>query len=85
MQTTILKLKLHFIGILLATLSCTSAVFAQDDHHARHHKPITQNLITLLENDPALKSMLESSLAEAKKSNPDVKTNPAQNLSDYYD
>ena len=83
MQTTILKL--HFIGILLATLFCTSAVFAQDNHHARHHKPITHKLITLLENDPALKSMPESSLAEAKKSNPDVTTNPAQNLSDYYD
>ncbi len=44
----------------------------------------TKELITLLENDPALKSMLESSLKKAKGINPDRNTNPAQSLEEYY-
>ena len=43
----------------------------------------TKELITLLENDPELKAMLESSLAKAKSINPDRQTNPAQNLEEY--
>jgi len=80
MQATVLKLKLHFIAILLAMIFCANAALAQPPH-----KPVTQSLITLLGNDPALKSMLEASIAKAKKLNPDPKTNPAQSLSDYYD
>ena len=44
----------------------------------------TKQLITILESDPALKSMLESSLLQAKEINPDKNTNPAQTLEDYY-
>jgi phosphatidylserine decarboxylase len=49
------------------------------------HKPITQELINLIENNPEIGEMLEKSIAEAKKANPDPKTNPVQSLSDYYD
>ena len=45
----------------------------------------TKELITLLENNPELKSMLESSLQKAKEINPDRNTNPAQNLAEYYE
>lgn len=45
----------------------------------------TKALIALLDNDPALKSMLESSLQKAKEINPDRNTNPAQNLEEYYE
>lgn len=45
----------------------------------------TQELITLLDNDPALKSMLESSIAKAKAINPDRNTNPVQTLEEYYE
>ena len=58
-----------------------SAVFAEDDSH----KPITRELINLVEKYPEIRNMLEASIAEAKKINPDPKTNPVQNLSDYYD
>ncbi len=44
----------------------------------------TKELIALLESDPALKSMLESSLQKAKEINPDRNTNPAQSLEEYY-
>ena len=57
------------------------AVFAEEDGH----KPITRELINLVEQNPVIRNMLKASIAEAKKINPDSKTNPAQNLEDYYD
>ena len=49
------------------------------------HKPVTEELITLLEENPETKDLLEKSIAAAQKINPDPKTNPVQNLEDYYD
>ena len=49
------------------------------------HKPITQKLILMLEQNPDLKEMLKTSLAECKKVNPDPTTNPVQSLQEYYD
>ena len=57
------------------------AVFAEEDGH----KPITRELINLVEQNPVIRNMLKASIAEAKKINPDSKTNPAQSLEDYYD
>ena len=45
----------------------------------------TKELITLVESNPELKSMLESSLEKAKKANPNRNTNPAQTLEEYYE
>ena len=45
----------------------------------------TKELITLLDKDPALKSMLESSIKKAKEINPDRNTNPAQSLEEYFE
>ena len=45
----------------------------------------TKELITLLDNDPELKAMLETSIAKAKAINPDRNTNPAQTLEEYYE
>lgn len=44
----------------------------------------TKELITLLDNNPELKTMLKSSIVKAKEINPDSNTNPAQNLEEYY-
>lgn len=49
-----------------------------------NHKAITQDLIGLIEKNPEIGNMLEVSIAKAKEINPDPKTNPVQNLSDYY-
>lgn len=38
-----------------------------------------------MEKDPEIGNMLETSIAKAKKINPDPKTNPVQSLSEYYD
>jgi phosphatidylserine decarboxylase len=47
------------------------------------HEPITQQLIDLLDADPALHAMLEHSIALAAQINPDPITNPSQTLDDF--
>ena len=44
----------------------------------------TRELIEMIDKDPALESLLISSLEKAKEINPDKHTNPAQSLEDYY-
>ena len=44
------------------------------------HAPMTVRLIELLDADPALRAMLEHSIALASQVNPDPVTNPAQTL-----
>jgi len=81
MNHIIHKIKQSFVIVLIAGVflpACTVA--AEQDPH----KPITRDLINLVEKNPDIKKMLTKSLAEAKKINPDPLTNPAQNLKDYY-
>ena len=49
------------------------------------HAPMTKELMSLLEDDPDLKALMEKSLAAAAEINPDPDTNPAQNLEEFYD
>lgn len=44
----------------------------------------TKELITLMESNPELESMLKASIEKARQINPDKNTNPAQNLEEYY-
>ena len=82
MKNLVYRMKLVLAIVILAGLIFpANAVFAEDDNH----KPITQELIKLVEENPEIGNMLETSITEAKKINPDPKTNPAQSLSEYYD
>ena len=82
MKKIIYKIAPYFSIILLALMILpANAVFAEEDNH----KPITRELINLVEKNPEIRNMLEASIAEAKKINPDLKTNPVQSLPDYYD
>ena len=69
------------IVLLLGILFSTNTAFSGD----KHHKPITRELIQLLQEQPEIGKMLEESIAKAKQINPDRSTNPAQSLSEYYD
>ncbi len=44
----------------------------------------TQELISIVESNPNIKSLLIKSIAQAKLVNPDKNTNPAQTLEEYY-
>lgn len=66
------------LAVFLLTFSCSAP-----KEEAKFGKA-TKELIALVESDPALKSMLESSLQKAKEINPDKNTNPVQTLEEYY-
>ncbi len=50
----------------------------------KKHEDITLDLIQLAEHDPALKALLEKSIGQARKLNPDTDTNPVTDLESYY-
>ncbi|OUS01006.1 phosphatidylserine decarboxylase [Flavobacteriales bacterium 33_180_T64] len=70
---------LSFLIILL--FSC------KHDNKQEHSKynSKTLELIDIVNSNPEIKSMLLASIEKAKQINPDIKTNPAQNLEDYYE
>ena len=78
--------------IFFATILSSSTVLANapkgvetaSTHTQSNHKQITLDLISLLKKHPNVKAMLELSIAEAKKVNPDAKTNPVHDLDSYY-
>lgn len=81
MKRMISQTKLYLaIMVLAASILTISTVAMENDNH----KAITQDLIGLIEKNPEIGNMLEVSIAKAKEINPDPKTNPVQNLSDYY-
>ncbi|MFQ5953062.1 MAG: hypothetical protein ACE5JK_06630, partial [Candidatus Omnitrophota bacterium] len=70
MKKMIYSMKLCLaIMILAGMILPTSTVFARN----AEHKPITRELMNLVEKNPEIGSMLEASIAEAKKINPDPK------------
>lgn len=83
MKKIIDRMRLISVVVILAgmILGCGGVVEVEDNQH----KAITRELINLIEENPEIGEMLEKSIAEAKRVNPDPKTNPVQNLSDYYD
>ncbi len=67
--------------LMLILAACFSMTASADE---ARHQPITEQLITMVDHNASLRSMLEESIALAKQINPDPVTNPAQSLEDYY-
>jgi phosphatidylserine decarboxylase precursor len=68
--------------ILFLALSLVSCDSTKKD---TKYGEATKELIALVEGNPELKSMLQSSLAKAKEVNSNKNTNPAQSLEEYYE
>jgi phosphatidylserine decarboxylase len=82
MKRKISETKLYLAMVVLAaSIFALSTVSIGDDGH----KQITLDLIELVEENPEIGNMLNASIAEANKTNPDPKTNPVKSLADYYD
>ncbi len=83
-----MKTKNTLVRVLSIFLLCsflTLNAFAQKGIPAQgRHEPITEQLITMVEYNAEIKSMLIHSIDLARKVNPDKVTNPAQNLEEYY-
>lgn len=74
------KLTLLLALVLVMSALCGNVAAADP----ARHQPITEQLITMVEHDNNLKQLLEKSIDMAKTKNPDVITNPAQTLEEYY-
>lgn len=75
-----MKIVLTVTLLMAGLISLASYAFAQNDGH----EDITKALIKLLKDKPEIEVMLKESLEKAKSINPDVVTNPAQDLESYY-
>ncbi len=76
--------KFLIVGLLLCVSTLCSHAFSEAALPADEHAQITRNLIALMDEDPALYSLVEKSIAQAAVINPDPVTNPAQTMEDYY-
>jgi phosphatidylserine decarboxylase precursor len=74
------KMRFYLAIIILAGMILSLVVHYAVDRH----KPITRELINLIEERPEVGEMLKRSIAEAKRVNPDPRTNPVQSLEDYF-
>ena len=71
-------------AFILLLFSCISNS-EQNISDEKDYGPKTQELISIVNNDPDLKNMLMAAIEKAKEINPDKRTNPAQTLEEYYD
>ncbi len=80
--------------MLAAIMICGATVLtscSKDDNPSQPEQPekvysaSTRELITLVNSNAQLKSLLEKAIAKGVEINPDRETNPAQTLSEYYD
>jgi phosphatidylserine decarboxylase precursor len=80
------KISLSYVfSVLALCLFLSFNTYGQDDKSAQtQHALSTQQLITMVEHNSALKNMLIESIENAKRINPDKLTNPAQSLEEYY-
>ncbi|MCF8367343.1 MAG: phosphatidylserine decarboxylase [Bacteroidales bacterium] len=77
----LMKIILPFV-LLFFILSFASCSKSDDD--SVDHQPATLELIALADQNPEFKSLLIKSIEIARIENPDKKTNPAQNLDEFY-
>lgn len=73
MKKVINSMKLIFTIVILAGMIFPAGTTFSENNN---HKQITQELINLVKENPEIRNMLERSMEEAKKINPDPKTNP---------
>jgi phosphatidylserine decarboxylase len=82
--------KTHF-RLLLASAAAAIcffsgvSAFSQQKQPVHEHETITKRLMALADQNPDLKRLLVSSIEKARTINPDLSTNPAQTLEQYYD
>ena len=72
-----------FCGITMT--SCSSNDDNPGGPEYSKYSESTRELISLVDKNAELKTLLEKAIVKGKELNPDKKTNPAQSLSEYYD
>lgn len=88
---TVLTVVVILLGICSVCLaddgdaSRTIDGYGTDLPQTGEHEDITHDLILMVEHRPELKALLEKSILQARKLNPDPDTNPVYDLESYYD
>lgn len=72
-----------YFAICIFIVSCASS--SKESNDAKQYNGTTQELITLVNENARIKSLLESAIAKGVEINPDKATNPVQSLEEYYD
>ena len=80
MKRKILFIVLGFLTLITIHISCNR----KDLDIKPGYGPKTLELISIIENNENIKSLLVKSIDQAKMVNPDKTTNPAQTLEEYY-
>lgn len=70
--------------VTLYSCLCFNALALAGNPAQTGHELTTQQLITMMDHNAALKKMLVDSIESARKLNPDKLMNPAQSLEEYY-
>ena len=74
-----------YYSLILALLFITLCSCKQNNKHDySKYSSKTIELISIVNSNPEIKSLLLASIEQAKKINPDKQTNPAQTLEEYY-
>lgn len=71
--------------LILVIAVITSCKERADTSNPISYGEATKELVTMMNNDPHLKSLLVSSLQKAKEINPDTVSNPAQSLDTFFE
>jgi len=75
----------RLLSVFTVCVFLSFCAFAEDSSSgATKHEPITEQLVTMVEHNAALKNMLMHSIQRAYTINPDKVTNPVRTLEEYY-
>lgn len=77
------KICFFLMALLLMATACENKD-NKTDKYSKYNET-TQQLISLVESDTRLKSLLTEAIEKGILINPDKSTNPAQSLEEYYD
>ena len=84
-------LTLWLIGVLLLCgiagipeAKADTAIKTTDLSRSELHEDVTWNLISLVDHNAELKTLLETAILQARNLNPDPMTNPVSDLDSYY-
>lgn len=83
MKTKNALIRLFSLVALCCFLSF-NAIAQDNTSPAIKHEPVTEQLVTMVEHNAEIKSMLIHSIEQANKINPDRVTNPVKTLEEYY-
>jgi len=81
MRKIIHYIKLHLVLIIVAGIILPGCTRTKGTAEKKNdHKPITKELINLVEKNPEIGNMLTTSIADAKQINPDKKNKSCSEL-----